>query len=195
MTTSDAQHLPRCLWWVVACSRAGHNDTIKARGKQSHQHKPSHRSTLPSHCTLAILLSPGTQRSNSLAASVSKRLEEPSSQSGGDHTGAGALLTASVEHHPRQEPGRNPQHPAAAPQKRHPLCYVVAGVSGSGKTTVGSLLAGRLGCQYFEGDDFHTQENIGASLPLKPGTDSLHHILALLWQEALNACGVCLHVY
>ncbi|KAK9797081.1 hypothetical protein WJX73_005081 [Symbiochloris irregularis] len=41
-----------------------------------------------------------------------------------------------------------------------PLCYVVAGVSGSGKTTVGTLLARQLGCKFYDGDSFHPDANI-----------------------------------
>lgn len=41
-----------------------------------------------------------------------------------------------------------------------PTVLVVMGVSGSGKTTVGALLAGRLGWEYAEADDFHTPEAI-----------------------------------
>jgi gluconokinase len=37
---------------------------------------------------------------------------------------------------------------------------VVMGVSGSGKTTVGALLAGRFGWVYAEADDFHPQSNV-----------------------------------
>ncbi|MBG9329034.1 gluconokinase [Corynebacterium belfantii] len=37
---------------------------------------------------------------------------------------------------------------------------VVMGVSGSGKTTVGTLLAERLGVEYRDGDDLHSQANI-----------------------------------
>ncbi|GAB2767110.1 gluconokinase [Streptomyces bullii] len=37
---------------------------------------------------------------------------------------------------------------------------VVMGVSGSGKTTVGQLLAQRLGVPYAEGDDFHPAPNV-----------------------------------
>ncbi|MFF9809727.1 gluconokinase [Streptomyces coeruleorubidus] len=37
---------------------------------------------------------------------------------------------------------------------------VVMGVSGSGKTTVGRLLAQRLGVPYAEGDDFHPASNV-----------------------------------
>ncbi|MFC4128008.1 gluconokinase [Nocardia rhizosphaerae] len=43
------------------------------------------------------------------------------------------------------------------------------GVSGCGKTTVGALLAERLGLPYAEGDDFHPVENIekmAAGIPL-----------------------------
>ena len=38
---------------------------------------------------------------------------------------------------------------------------VIMGVAGSGKTTVGRLLAKRLGWRFIEGDDFHGQENVG----------------------------------
>ena len=36
---------------------------------------------------------------------------------------------------------------------------LLMGVSGSGKTTVGKLLAGQLGWPYFEADDFHSAAN------------------------------------
>ena len=36
---------------------------------------------------------------------------------------------------------------------------VVMGVSGCGKSTVGSLLGERLGVPFFDGDDFHTPAN------------------------------------
>jgi carbohydrate kinase (thermoresistant glucokinase family) len=42
--------------------------------------------------------------------------------------------------------------------KAHVL--VVMGVSGSGKSTVGALLAGRLHCDYADADDFHSEANI-----------------------------------
>jgi gluconokinase len=37
---------------------------------------------------------------------------------------------------------------------------VVMGVCGTGKTTVGEALAGRLGCRFLEGDEFHPPENV-----------------------------------
>lgn len=41
-----------------------------------------------------------------------------------------------------------------------PRALVVMGVSGCGKTLIGSTLAERLGGQFFDGDDFHPPENI-----------------------------------
>jgi gluconokinase len=46
---------------------------------------------------------------------------------------------------------------------------IIAGVSGSGKSTVGKLLAERLGCEFADADDFHPPENIAkmkAGIPL-----------------------------
>ncbi|WP_229680699.1 gluconokinase [Marinobacterium zhoushanense] len=38
--------------------------------------------------------------------------------------------------------------------------YIVMGVSGCGKSLIGSLLAKRLGLAFFDGDDFHPPENV-----------------------------------
>jgi gluconokinase len=49
------------------------------------------------------------------------------------------------------------------------MIVVVAGVAGSGKTTVGQLLAGRLGWTFTDGDSFHPAANVAkmrAGLPL-----------------------------
>lgn len=43
---------------------------------------------------------------------------------------------------------------------RPPVIAVVMGVSGSGKTTVAAMLAGRLHWSFADGDDFHSPENI-----------------------------------
>jgi gluconokinase len=40
------------------------------------------------------------------------------------------------------------------------MILIVAGVSGSGKTTVGAMLAGRLGWRFADADDFHPAANI-----------------------------------
>jgi gluconokinase len=40
------------------------------------------------------------------------------------------------------------------------MIVIVMGVAGSGKTTVGALLAGQLSWPYAEADDFHPQSNV-----------------------------------
>ena len=39
------------------------------------------------------------------------------------------------------------------------MIVIVMGVTGSGKTTVGVLLAKRLGCDFLDADDFHSAAN------------------------------------
>jgi gluconokinase len=49
------------------------------------------------------------------------------------------------------------------------MIVIVAGVSGSGKTTIGALLAGRLGWRFADADDFHPAANVAkmrAGIPL-----------------------------
>jgi gluconokinase len=41
------------------------------------------------------------------------------------------------------------------------MVIVLMGVTGSGKSTVGKLLARQLGWRFFDGDDFHPPDNIG----------------------------------
>ena len=41
-----------------------------------------------------------------------------------------------------------------------PIVALVMGVSGSGKTTIGELLAGALHCPFFDADSFHSPESI-----------------------------------
>ncbi|MBY0546603.1 MAG: gluconokinase [Candidatus Obscuribacterales bacterium] len=40
------------------------------------------------------------------------------------------------------------------------MIVVITGVSGSGKSSVGRKLAERLGCRFYDADDFHSQSNI-----------------------------------
>jgi gluconokinase len=46
------------------------------------------------------------------------------------------------------------------PDPRLPLILIVAGVAGSGKTTVGLLLAAELGWEFADGDAFHPEANL-----------------------------------
>jgi len=50
--------------------------------------------------------------------------------------------------------------PPPAPRERPPRAIVIAGVSGSGKSTVGRMLAERLGWAYVEADDHHPPANV-----------------------------------
>ena len=50
------------------------------------------------------------------------------------------------------------------------MIVVLMGVSGSGKTTIGELLAKRLGWRFIEGDEYHPRENVekmAAGVPLE----------------------------
>ncbi|MGW0550598.1 gluconokinase [Streptomyces altiplanensis] len=53
-----------------------------------------------------------------------------------------------------------------------PHVVVVMGVAGTGKTTIGPLLAERLGVPYAEGDDFHPPANIAKMSAGTPLDDS-----------------------
>ncbi|MCB8976192.1 MAG: gluconokinase [Ardenticatenaceae bacterium] len=50
--------------------------------------------------------------------------------------------------------------------------FVVMGVSGSGKTTVGQALAARLGCPFYDGDDFHPPANVAKMASGTPLNDA-----------------------
>lgn len=62
--------------------------------------------------------------------------------------------------------------PALAHTITEPVIAVVMGVSGSGKTTVSALLAAALGCQFQEGDDLHSDENVEKMQSGTPLTDA-----------------------
>ena len=53
-----------------------------------------------------------------------------------------------------------------------PVVLVFMGVSGSGKTTVARLVAGRLGWPFQEGDELHPQSNIAKMKAGQPLTDA-----------------------
>jgi gluconokinase len=63
---------------------------------------------------------------------------------------------------------------------------ILMGVTGCGKTTVGKGLAGRLGWDFFDADEFHPPENVAkmaAGVPLTdadraPWLTALHNLLA-----------------
>jgi gluconokinase len=72
------------------------------------------------------------------------------------------------------------------------MILVVAGVAGSGKTTVGRLLAGRLHCGFADGDDFHPPASVAKMHAGVPLTDAdrwpwLDAIVA--WMDERAAAG------
>src|SRR5260221_7925551 len=58
------------------------------------------------------------------------------------------------------------------PQSGRAKIIVVMGVSGAGKTTVGRLLAERLGVEFLEGDRYHPPANIAKMQSGEPLTDA-----------------------
>ncbi|MFC1567430.1 gluconokinase [Thermodesulfobacteriota bacterium] len=51
------------------------------------------------------------------------------------------------------------------------MVYVVMGVSGCGKTTIGRLLAKRLALAFYDADDYHTENNVDKIKKLVPLND------------------------
>ena len=73
-----------------------------------------------------------------------------------------------------------------------PSVLVVMGVSGSGKTTIAALLAGRLGWEYIDADDFHPPANVRKMHGGMPLTDEdrwpwLHSMAG--WIDATRTAG------
>jgi gluconokinase len=79
------------------------------------------------------------------------------------------------------------------------MIIVLMGVTGSGKTTVGRLLAEDLGWTYFDADDFHSEPNIEkmkGGIPLndadrKPWLESLRELVRdylIRSEDAVLAC-------
>jgi gluconokinase len=54
----------------------------------------------------------------------------------------------------------------------HPLGFLIMGVSGSGKSSLGTALAQTLGWDFFDADTFHSVENIARMSAGIPLTDS-----------------------
>jgi gluconokinase len=86
------------------------------------------------------------------------------------------------------------------------VIVIVFGVSGAGKTTIGKLLAEKLGWRFYEADDFHSRANIekmrqGIPLTdedrwpwLKSLREQIMHSLAAK-QNAVLACSALKRVY
>jgi gluconokinase len=79
------------------------------------------------------------------------------------------------------------------------MILIVMGVTGSGKTTVGKLLAQETGWQYAEGDDFHSEANrqkMHQGIPLTdedraPWLASMHALLLGWYQSGTSGILAC----
>ena len=79
------------------------------------------------------------------------------------------------------------------------MVLVLMGVSGSGKTAVGSKLADELGWRFHEGDDVHPEANVqkmARGIPLsdadrRPWLDALHEQIAQHLREGTHAIVAC----
>lgn len=86
------------------------------------------------------------------------------------------------------------------------LAIVLMGVAGCGKTSVGARLSAALGWPFFDGDDFHPQENIdkvSAGIPLtdadrQPWLERLHGLIGehlAAGQSLIVACSALRSAY
>lgn len=86
------------------------------------------------------------------------------------------------------------------------MVIVIMGVSGSGKTTVGSQLARQLGWQFADADDYHSGQNVEkmrAGIPLtdadrRPWLDAMHTLISgwlASHQNAVLACSALRKCY
>jgi gluconokinase len=86
------------------------------------------------------------------------------------------------------------------------MIVVLMGVSGSGKSTVGKILADALGWTFVEADDYHPKANVEKmhqGIPLddddrRPWLDALRHVIADACRRGENvvlACSALKHRY
>lgn len=81
----------------------------------------------------------------------------------------------------------------------HPQVVILMGVSGSGKTTIGQLLAKELHWRFYDGDDFHPQANVAKMSRGIPLTDedraswlaALEGVIQGLLREGASAVVTC----
>lgn len=84
-------------------------------------------------------------------------------------------------------------------QRENPVVIILIGVSGSGKTTVGKLLAQALSCDFYDGDDFHSaanKEKMNQGIPLSdadrgPWLVVLHNLISQLLAQRKVAVLAC----
>lgn len=79
------------------------------------------------------------------------------------------------------------------------MVIVLMGVTGSGKTTVGQMLARELGWLFYDADDFHPEENVAkmrSGIPLndddrRPWLQTLANLIHSGWENQHNMVLAC----
>ncbi|MEL6493770.1 MAG: gluconokinase [Cyanobacteria bacterium J06623_7] len=79
------------------------------------------------------------------------------------------------------------------------MFYVIMGVSGTGKSTVGRLLSDRTGWSFYDADDFHPQTNVdkmqrGIALTDEdrlPWLEKLHQLIASYLEQQRHGIMAC----
>lgn len=83
------------------------------------------------------------------------------------------------------------------------MILIITGVAGAGKTTIGKILAKKLGWKFYDADDFHPQSNIdkmrrGISLndeDRRPWLEALHRLIVEQKSPAVIACSALKQSY
>lgn len=83
------------------------------------------------------------------------------------------------------------------------MILIITGVAGAGKTTIGKILAKKLGWKFYDADDFHPQSNIekmrrGVSLTdhdRRPWLEALHRLILEQTGSAVIACSALKQSY
>jgi gluconokinase len=79
------------------------------------------------------------------------------------------------------------------------MFILVMGVTGSGKTTIGTLLSAAMGCPFYDADDFHSPENVhkmASGVPLSdedrgPWLQELHELISRHNERGENGVLAC----
>jgi len=83
------------------------------------------------------------------------------------------------------------------------MILIITGVAGAGKTTIGKILAKKLGWKFYDADDFHPQSNIekmrrGVSLndeDRRPWLEALRRLIGQQKSPAVIACSALKQSY
>lgn len=100
-------------------------------------------------------------------------------------------------------PARIQQQPHQPNSSATPLIFVIMGVSGCGKSTVGALLAAQLNCTFYDADNYHPAANVSECAmqwlwqlqltTISRPTGPMHTLNALSWLQPVFDC-MCLLV-